>query len=200
MDAREQMGKGIQQRSRPTAKTKPKSGDNLAAGKAIAKNEHPFCVADLEAMDRDGLLALWQDCFGRPAPKGMSLTFMRRFLAFDLQARRQGGLSTSLLAKLGRIEADKDRAASPVFKSGGRLLREWNGVTHVVDATPEGYLWRGQHHRSLSAIARAITGAQWSGPRFFGLKVEESSAAGKSNRAKATTTSAAALRRKAGAR
>ena len=50
-----------------------------------------------------------------------------------------------------------------------RLLREWNGVTHVVDVTEQGYRWREQTWRSLSAIAREITGAHWSGPRFFGL-------------------------------
>ena len=55
-------------------------------------------------MDRDRLLRLWRDCFGGPAPKGMSLTFLRRFLAFDLQARSHGGLPAPLLAKLGRIE------------------------------------------------------------------------------------------------
>lgn len=196
MDAREQMGKGLHQRSRSTANTKPKSSNNVAAGNAIAKNGHPPCIADLEAMDRIELLQLWQDGFGKPAPKGMSLTFLRRFLAFDLQSRSRGGLPSPLLAKLGRIEAGQDRTASPVLKSGGRLLREWNGVTHVVDATPEGYLWQGQHHRSLSAIARAITGAQWSGPRFFGLKAAETDAARKGHAA----TSTAAARRKAGSR
>ena len=68
-----------------------------------------------------------------------------------------------------RIAAGKDRPASPKLRSGGRLVREWNGVSHVVDVTDAGYLWRGERHRSLSAIARAITGAHWSGPRFFGL-------------------------------
>jgi hypothetical protein len=53
---------------------------------------------------------------------------------------------------------------------GGRLLREWNGVTHLVEVTADGYRWNGSTHRSLSAIARGITGARWSGPRFFGLK------------------------------
>jgi hypothetical protein len=100
----------------------------------------------------------------------MSLTFLRRFLAFELQAHAAGAVPATLLAKLGRIESGQDRAATPALKAGGRLLREWNGVTHVVDVMPGGYLWQGQCHRSLSAIARAITGAQWSGPRFFGLK------------------------------
>jgi hypothetical protein len=53
--------------------------------------------------------------------------------------------------------------------AGARLLREWNGRTHVVDVTEAGYLYEGETYRSLSAIARKITGAHWSGPRFFGL-------------------------------
>lgn len=53
--------------------------------------------------------------------------------------------------------------------AGARLLRDWNGRTHVVDVTKEGFVYEGRHHRSLSSIAREITGAHWSGPRFFGL-------------------------------
>jgi len=65
---------------------------------------------------------------------------------------------------------DKPRTARLALKPGGRLLREWNRVTHVVDITEGGFAWNGQSYRSLSAIAREITGAHWSGPRFFGLK------------------------------
>lgn len=149
-------------------------------------------------MDRDGLLALWQGSFGTPAPKGMSLTFLRRFLAFDLQAGQHGALPATLLARLGRIEAGQDRSATPSLKAGGRLLREWNGVTHVIDVTPDGYRWQGQCHRSLSAIARAITGAQWSGPRFFGLK-ETKDAGGRTGSAGARTATAGTQRHRAGA-
>ncbi len=60
---------------------------------------------------------------------------------------------------------------------GSRFLREWNGVTHVVERTEVGYLWNGKVHASLSGIARAITGAHWSGPRFFGVKAAPSVAA-----------------------
>jgi hypothetical protein len=193
------MGKGQNKQARAAGGARPPISNSTAAGSgALSKTEPFFCTADLEAMDRGGLLGLWQDCFGGAAPKGMSLTFLRRFLAFDLQARSQGGLPAPLLAKLGRIDAGQERAATPVLKSGGRLLREWNGVTHVIDTTPEGYLWQGQHHRSLSAIARAITGAQWSGPRFFGLKVEGNGAARKGHTG--TAAAAAAPCRKAGAR
>ena len=53
---------------------------------------------------------------------------------------------------------------------GSRLIREWNGATHIVDVVESGYLWNGVRYRSLSSIALAITGTQWSGPRFFGLR------------------------------
>jgi hypothetical protein len=60
-------------------------------------------------------------------------------------------------------------APTPRLKPGGRLLREWGGVTHVVEVGDGVFHWRGKSWSSLSAIARAITGARWSGPRFFGL-------------------------------
>jgi hypothetical protein len=124
---------------------------------------------DLEAMDRAGLARLWSETIGGAVPACMSQPMQRRFLAFELQARKEGGLSAALRARLDRIASGEERKASPTLQSGARLLREWNGTTHVVDVLPDGFLWNGATHRSLSAIARAITGARWSGPRFFGL-------------------------------
>ena len=60
----------------------------------------------------------------------------------------------------------------PSLNAGARLLRDWNGVTHVVDVVDGGYLYQGKRHRSLSAIAKVITGAHWSGPRSFGLSIQ----------------------------
>lgn len=95
---------------------------------------------------------------------------MRRVLGFEIQARRSGGLPKALLKELGKSPAIKNGTRStPTLKPGGRLLREWNGVTHVVEVTDSGFSWNGETWRSLSSIARAITGAHWSGPRFFGL-------------------------------
>jgi len=94
---------------------------------------------------------------------------LRRMLAFDIQTRQHGSISASLQRKLGRINVGKTSPAKPTLKPGGRLMREWNGITHVIDVTENGYIWKGQHHRSLSSIARSITGAHWSGPKFFGL-------------------------------
>ena len=61
------------------------------------------------------------------------------------------------------------RPAAPQLRPGAQLLRTWNGVTHRVDVVEDGYRYRGVVYRSLSAIAKRITGAHWSGPRFFGL-------------------------------
>lgn len=124
---------------------------------------------DLTGLDRAGLAGLWLSLFGTAVPSNMSRGLQRRFLAHALQVRAEGDLPAALAARLDRIAAGKDRPTAPVLQSGGRLLRQWNGITHVVDVTKDGYLWNGGTHRSLSAIARAITGARWSGPRFFGL-------------------------------
>lgn len=130
-------------------------------------------LADLEAMDRKDLARLWADLFKGEVPASMSQLMQRRFLAFEMQARSDGGLPAALVARLERIAVGEERKTSPTAKAGARLLREWNGTTHVVDVLPDGYLWNGTRHRSLSAIARAITGAHWSGPRFFGLALAE---------------------------
>lgn len=129
-------------------------------------------LADLEAMDRKALARLWSELIGGDVPTSMSQPMQRRFLAFELQAKREGGLSAALRARLDRVAQAEERKSSPTLQPGTRLLREWNGTTHVVDVLPDGFRWNGATHRSLSAIARAITGARWSGPRFFGLVSE----------------------------
>ncbi|PPB81349.1 Protein of unknown function (DUF2924) [Albidovulum inexpectatum] len=129
----------------------------------------PDDVRKLEAMDRPALTALWQELFDTPVPRGLSQPFLRRFIAFELQARRHGRLPRAVAAAIEKGTGGTPRRVSPRLKPGGRLVREWNGVTHVVDVTEDGFAWNGRSYRSLSAIARAITGAHWSGPRFFGL-------------------------------
>lgn len=124
---------------------------------------------DLESMDRAALLVAWQRVFATPVPRGLSQPLIRRLLAIELQTRASGGLSKAVLAALRKDPAVPARTARRGLKPGASLIREWNGVTHRVEVIDGGYLWRGDRHRSLSAIAREITGAHWSGPRFFGL-------------------------------
>ena len=96
-------------------------------------------VAEIEAMDRAALVAAWDALFGTPVPKGLSQPLLRRFLAFEVQARTRGGLPKRFLTERERRVAALDGPASPTLKPGGRLLREWNGTTHVVDVIAEGY-------------------------------------------------------------
>lgn len=137
-------------------------------------DEEPFGavstqLTDLEAMDRDQLCQLWPRLMKETVPRGISQSLMRRFLAFEIQARAFGGLSRSDLAKIMSRAAPTRRPTSPQMAIGSRFLREWNGTTHIVERTEAGYQWNGQTHASLSAIAKLITGTHWSGPRFFGL-------------------------------
>ena len=126
-------------------------------------------VGDLETMDRAALVAAWSDVFKTPPPKSLSQAFLRRFLANEIQTRRSGGASKATHRVLAKRSDETPPATAPKLAPGGRLIREWNGVTHIVEVVADGFRWRGETWRSLSAIAREITGAHWSGPRFFGL-------------------------------
>ena len=127
---------------------------------------------DVEPLGREGLTEAWVEVIGTPPPKKMSQGFMRSILAYDLQAREFGDLKPGALKRIknaGREGARSTNRARGALKPGGRLIRDWNGVSYIVEVTEAGFVWQGQTHRSLSAIARAITGTRWSGPRFFGL-------------------------------
>jgi hypothetical protein len=126
-------------------------------------------VPEIEAMDRAALVALWPQVMGSPVPRSMSQPLLRRFIAWELQVRGHGGLSARELEQLVKLGTARARRKSPQMANGTRYLREWNGVTHVVEKVTGGYLWDGRIHASLTAIAGAITGAHWSGPRFFGV-------------------------------
>jgi hypothetical protein len=98
---------------------------------------------------------------------------LRRALAYERQERKFGGLPVVLRKQLEAAAAGKT-AGMPEpqlkLKPGTRLMREWNGTMYSVLVTADGFDFGGKTWRSLSMIARHITGAHWSGPRFFGLK------------------------------
>jgi Protein of unknown function (DUF2924) len=129
-------------------------------------------TADLQDLPRTNLVDHYERLLGRSPPKGLSTPLLRRVVALESQAAEHGGFTRRLRKQLQSI-ADDDVALSPTIrlKSDARLVREWNGVTHVVDRMEGGFTYRGKTYRSLSAIAKEITGAKWSGPRFFGLKI-----------------------------
>ena len=127
-------------------------------------------VLDIHKMSRDDLLGTWKDVCPGPVPHRMSTAFLRQVLCFEAQARMHGGFAKTFRQRLGKAAAKKPRAKNKqALQVGSRLLREWNGITHSVEVTDRGFAWNGKTYRSLSVIARTITGAHWSGPRFFGL-------------------------------
>jgi hypothetical protein len=127
-------------------------------------------LAALAELDRTALLQRWRTAFGREAPPGLSRALMEKAIAYDLQVKAFGGLSVRTRRTLrAAAKSDRKSVLSKLPSCGTRLVREWHGALHEVEVLEDGYLWGGARHRSLSAIARAITGTKWSGPRFFGL-------------------------------
>ncbi|MDH3737785.1 MAG: DUF2924 domain-containing protein [Alphaproteobacteria bacterium] len=126
----------------------------------------------LADMSRAELVARWQDQYGTPPPKGLSRRLLVGAVTYTQQAKLHGGYRPALSRRLVKLVggAQVTQLAPPRSLSAGTsLVREWNGVTHTVDVVESGYIWNGTGYRSLSAVARAITGARWSGPRFFGI-------------------------------
>lgn len=129
-------------------------------------------LAVLLSMDLDQLCDEWQTCFREVAP-ALPLSLLRRALAHHLQEKAFGSLPPTAVQTLTKLADDPSaRRTQPEIrlKAGTRLLREWNGTVHAVLVVDDGFEWSGARYRSLSEIARKITGAHWSGPRFFGLK------------------------------
>jgi Protein of unknown function (DUF2924) len=126
-------------------------------------------LEDIAAMARVELVTHWTALTGAPPPPRTSTPLIRRVVAYQTQARAMGDLSPKLQRELKALGSETVRKTAPSMEPGGRFIREWNGVRHVVEAGETGYCWQGQSFRSLSAVAKAITGAHWSGPRFFGL-------------------------------
>lgn len=131
--------------------------------------EKSFRRADTQS--RADLVTAWHAAFGSASPKYVSLSFMRKALAFDIQCKAFGGLSAAVRKSLKAVANGKPDATgnSGSLSPGTHLVREWNGRTYQVEVLREGFLMDGRTHRSLTAIARKITGSNWSGPRFFGL-------------------------------
>lgn len=110
---------------------------------------------EIEQLERAALLPLWRSVMQSPPPKQLSTPFLRRFIAFELQAKHKGGLPTRFDKQLSatRDTINRARQTTPDLQPGARLLREWNGATHVVDVTDDGFQWKDERHISLSSIA-----------------------------------------------
>ena len=118
----------------------------------------------------------WERLHGKAAPPALSPDFLRRDIAYRQQVKQHGDLSAGArrrLAACARTDAGQappSRTPTSLIKPGSALLREWRGRTYTVLALESGFELAGQRFASLSEVARHITGAHWSGPRFFGLR------------------------------
>jgi hypothetical protein len=137
----------------------------------------PARLAALKTMAMPDLKARWRELF-ETEPPPFNRRYLENRLAYRIQELAYGGLKPETLRRLqalGEQFADRNitrrrirHDAMPI--AGTRLIREWQGVEHTVTVLRDGYEWEGRPFRSLSAIARAITGTRWNGLVFFGLK------------------------------
>jgi hypothetical protein len=150
----------------------------LPEGKAAGATAHDLGVTRrLEALcdlTPDALRKEWRRLY-RSQPPRLSRDLLVRAIAYRIQELRHGGLSKATRRKLASLVEARGSGAETAKEGaqrigvGARLVREWNGRTHTVTVEEDGFSYAGRNYRSLSAAALEITGARWSGPRFFGV-------------------------------
>jgi hypothetical protein len=133
-------------------------------------------IAAIESLTLNDLRKAWSERFGGVETKIRSRSVLLRELTWNMQANAFGGFDTGTQRRLEQITDNLDRGEAVAANTrralppGVVLTREWKGVVHTVTVTADGFQHLGRRYRSLSDIARSITGTQWSGPRFFGLE------------------------------
>jgi len=148
----------------------------VAASRDLEVAQRLEALCDLSPSD---LRKEWRRLY-RSQPPRLSRDLLVRAIAYRIQELHYGGLSKATCRKLATlIEARHSseeiaKGGAQQIRAGARLIREWNARTHTVTVEDEGFTYAGRRYRSLSAIARQITGARWSGPRFFGLVKKKS--------------------------
>src|SRR5437588_163853 len=133
-------------------------------------------IAALPGLDLKALRARWLALYGLSAAKSFRRKFLARALAYQMQVDAYGGLSASTKHRLRDIAAAASAGTFDTamigrrIKPGTKLVRTWHGETHTVIALEDGFSWNGEQYGSLSVIAKTITGTNWNGWKFFGLK------------------------------
>ena len=136
-------------------------------------------IDELPSQPRDVLIAHFRGLYRTEPPKQISRDILVRAISFRLQQKAYGGQNAALQRRLRSMAEELRQTGSieakgaPTVKPGTRLIREWQGAMHEVTVSDAGYVYRDRRYRSLSQIARAITGTRWSGPAFFGLNKAE---------------------------
>jgi DUF2924 family protein len=133
-------------------------------------------LRDLRTRGDDELKERWRNLYGTEPPRKIHRSLLIPAIAYRMQENALGALRPSARRHLMRVAGNApDGRQAPGYpslspKPGTVLVRDWGGVTHQVKVLEDGILLRGKRYKSLSEVARVITGARWSGPLFFGLK------------------------------
>jgi hypothetical protein len=133
-------------------------------------------IESLRDQDVATLRRNWTAHFGTDPPIWISRTLLIQTLAYRMQEKAFGELKKSIRRELIRLATEFQStglissAVTAGIKPGTKLIREWRGKVHEIEVLTNGFSWSGRRYRTLSEIARAITGTRWSGPRFFGLE------------------------------
>ena len=168
------------------ASARQHSGEpSSSLGPVDIRNDRPRNrdLAELESCEIAGLVdrstqelrRAWRTLHHTGPPLGLSRDLIIRGVADKLQQRAQGGPTRALQRRLRILAGEFEKGARSfdpdiVLKTGATLVRQWRGHTHTVLVREEGFEYEGQRYRSLTVIAERITGAHWSGPRFFGVR------------------------------
>jgi hypothetical protein len=128
-------------------------------------------VNQIRSLGIDALRRRWRMIFGAIPPKGLTKDIISRMIAYRIQEEAFGGLQRETVKQLDRLaRGEKTNELNRRLKPGTVVIREYDGERHNVTVVPNGFSWRNTTYPSLSAIAQAITGTKWNGPRFFGLR------------------------------
>jgi hypothetical protein len=146
--------------------------NEITSAKSTKQQAVDRFLAQLPTMDYKELQRQWRELIGREPSPGMRRAHMVPILAYRAQEKAFGGLKESTARMLRELALGIASEAQPVYrpKAGTRYVREHNGKLHEVTVVDDGFEYQGERYRSLSEIAKAITGTKWSGPAFFGLK------------------------------
>jgi hypothetical protein len=128
-------------------------------------------ISRIQTLKPDEVRALWRDTFKKDVPKALTRDLLVRTLCWHIQEKAFGGHSPAIVKLLASYAKGRPSEAGRRrrLKPGTELVREFQGERHTVVITAEGFRWRGEDYPSLTAIACAITGTNWNGPRSFGL-------------------------------
>lgn len=124
---------------------------------------------DLRSADREVLVGQWKKLFKRDPPARLNTSFLCRVLSWHAQCEEMGHQPFANARTSSKSKTSPTKGVQSL-SPGTRLLREWRGASYEVMVLTIGYEYAGERYKSLSSIARVITGTAWSGPAFFGLK------------------------------